>query len=93
MDSARYGITNPSEPVLHELPDIRCGDSMVPVRVVIRKAEDGVWRGRILFGPGEPADALSTAEVFCAPSEPELWRAVWDLRTHHLQHLFRSLTE
>ena len=93
LDPARYGITNPAEPVLHDLPDIRFGETLVPVRVVIRKAEDGVWRGRLLFGPGEPDDTLSTTEIFCAPTESDLWRAIWDLRPHHLQHLYRSLTE
>jgi hypothetical protein len=93
VDPARYGITNPTEPVVHELPDLRYQNSNVPVRVQIRKAEDGVWRGRLVFGVGEAGGLLATAEIFCAPNERDLWGSIRDLRTHHLQDLYRSLVE
>ena len=93
VDPARYGITDPTEPVVHDLPDIRYKNSAVQVRVVFRKAEDGVWRGRLIFGGGDNGEQLATAEIFCAPTERELWSSVGDLRTHHLQDLYRSLVE
>jgi hypothetical protein len=33
----------------------------------------------------------SSAEIFCAGSEQDLWQSVRDLRDHHLRDLYRSL--
>ena len=59
--------------------------------VTVRRSEDGIWRGRILFGAPDTEAERSTAEIFCASSEPDLWQSVRDLRDHHLRDLYRSL--
>lgn len=93
VPSVRYGQTDPVEPVVHELPPIRYGGEEVPIRLFVRRAEDGSWRGRLVFGPGDLEAAPSTAEIFCGPTEADLWEAVRDLREHHLRDLYRSLAE
>ena len=90
----RYGVPNPAEPITHDLPPIRYEGSVVAVRLELRRAEDGTWRGRLLFGHSEDSGvAPATAEIFYAHSEPELWECVHDLREHHLRDLYRSVTE
>jgi hypothetical protein len=91
--SVRYGQPDPNEPVIHELPPMRVGGEDVPVRLAVRRAEDGAWRGRLLFGMEEGDGALQTAEIFFGASETDLWQAVRDLREHHLRDLYRSLAE
>lgn len=88
----RYGTPNPSEPVVHDLPPLRYGADLIPLQLEVRRSEDGTWRGRLLFGGGEPAPA-HTAEIFCAYTESDLWEAVHGLRDHHLRDLYRSVTE
>jgi hypothetical protein len=90
---ARFGISNPAEPVFHELPPIRFRGDTVQVRISVRRGQDGVWRARLLFGPGDPEAALSTAEIFCGVNEADLWQSVRDLREHHVHDLYRSLKE
>ena len=87
----RYSRTNPSEPVIHELPSIPIGEEVVSLRLVVRRAEDSTWHARLVFGLGEIADAVSTAEIFCGSTEPDLWESVRDLRDHHVRDLYRSL--
>jgi hypothetical protein len=89
--SVRYGHPDPAEPTLHELPPLRFGGADVPVRVMVRRAEDGLWRGRLLFGGADVDDARSTAEILCGLSEADLWEAVRDLREHHIRDLYRSM--
>lgn len=91
--SARYGKYNPDEPVLHELPPLRYGAGSVPLRIAVRRTDDGTWRARLLFGEGEPEVLPITAEIFCAPNESDLWHAVRDLPEYHLCDIYRSLTE
>ena len=87
----RYNRADPSEPVIHDLSPIAFGDESVAARLVVRRAEDATWRGRLLFGAGEIDQALSTAEIFFGATEPALWEAVRDLRDHHVRDLYRSL--
>ena len=87
----RYNRHHPGEPVTHDLPPIRCGEESVALRLVVRRAEDGSWRGRLLFGSGEAQDAVATAEIFFGANEPDLWDSVRDLRDHHVRDLYRSL--
>lgn len=89
----RYGVQESGEPVVHELTPMRYGGGEVPIRLAIRRAEDGTWRGRLIFGSGDVSTAPATAEIFCAVSEADLWQAVRDLRDHHLRSLYRSLSE
>jgi hypothetical protein len=89
----RYGIPNPSDPTVHDLPPVRFGAGLIAVQVEIRRAEDGTWRGRLLFSAPNAAAPVATGEIFCGTSENELWESVRDLRDHHLRDLYRSLAE
>ncbi|HEX9692681.1 MAG TPA: hypothetical protein VGA22_11325 [Gemmatimonadales bacterium] len=91
-NAVRYGATDPSEPTTYDLPSLRIAGDEIVVRIVVRRAEDGTWRARLLFGEGDVATAPATAEIFCALSETELWESVHDLRAHHVRDLWRSLT-
>jgi hypothetical protein len=57
----------------------------------VRRSDDGVWRGRLLFGSEDPPSARATAEILCGLSESDLWEAVRDLREHHIRDLYRSI--
>jgi len=87
----RSSLPDPTEPVLHDLGPVRYEGTMVAVRLAVRRAEDGIWRGRLHFSSGGADLDRATAEIFCATSEQDLWQAVRDLREHHLRDLFRSL--
>ncbi len=78
-------------PAVHELPPIRFDGSEVPVRLAVRRSDDGMWRGRVHFGAEDTEGERVTAEIFCAASEQDLWQSVRDLRDHHLRDLYRSL--
>lgn len=89
---ARYQAASPAlDQVVHDLPPIRFDGQPIDIRVSVRRTEDGIWRGRVLFGAEGTEAERSTAEIFCATSEPDLWQAVRDLRDHHLRDLYRSL--
>lgn len=45
----------------------------------------------MLFGAEGTEAERSSAEIFCATSEQDLWQSVRDLRDHHLRDLYRSL--
>jgi hypothetical protein len=89
----RYGVPNASDPQIHELPPLRYGTALVAVRVEVRRADDGTWRGRLMFQAAGSETAASTGEILCGASENELWESVRDLRDHHLRDLYRSLVE
>jgi len=91
VNHARRGSRNPGEPVLHDLNPIRCDDQVVPVRIAVRRTEDGSWRGRLVFGAGDAADLPCTAEIFVGPNETDLWDAVRSLGEYHVCDLYRSL--
>ena len=76
---------------MHDLPAIRHGEEIIALRLVVRRAEDGSWRARLVFGSGESPEAVATAEIFFGATEPELWDSVRDLRDHHIRDLYRSL--
>src|SRR2546422_6292494 len=88
---ARYNAPDSPEAVVHDLPPIRFDGQLIAIRPQVRRSEDGIWRGRVLFGAADTEAERSTAEIFCATSEPDLWQAVRDLRDHHLRDLYRSL--
>jgi len=88
---ARYNPADSSEAVVHDLPPIRFDGQLIAIRLQVRRTDDGVWRGRILFGAPDTEAERSTAEIFCATSEQDLWQSVRDLRDHHLRDLYRSL--
>lgn len=87
---ARHTVA-PHSPVVHELSPIRFDGHDVPVRLAVRRSDDGAWRGRVLFGAEDTEGERATAEIFCATSEEDLWLSVRDLRDHHLRDLYRSL--
>ena len=80
-----------SESALYELDPVRVDGRVVAVALSVRFADDGVWRGRLEFQDGEPAARRATAEIFCGPSEDELWQSVRALGEHHVRDLCRSL--
>ena len=88
---ARFNAPDSGDAVVHDLPPIRFDGQLIPIRLQVRRSEDGVWRGRVLFGAADTEAERATAEIFCASSEPDLWQAVRDLRDHHLRDLYRSL--
>ena len=86
----RFGAPAAREPVVHELPPLRFPDRLIAVNLSFRCDEEGAWRARLLFL--EPDGGMrETAEIFCAPSEAELWEAVRTLPGHHLRALYQSL--
>ena len=87
----RFGAPVARDPVLHELPPLRFpNNQLITVHLSLRLDGDGAWRARLLFlEPG--ADTRETVEIFCAPSEAELWEAVRTLPEHHLRALYLSL--
>lgn len=88
---ARYTPAGAVESVLHDLPPIRFDGQAIEIRLSVRRTEDGIWRGRVLFGAEGTEAERSSAEIFCATSEQDLWQSVRDLRDHHLRDLYRSL--
>jgi hypothetical protein len=44
-----------------------------------------------MFGAEGTEAERSSAEIFCADAEQDLWQSVRDLRDHHLRDLYRSL--
>lgn len=89
----RYGAPSPAEPIEHELPAASLAGETISLRLRVRRAEDGTWRARLIFGDSDSETAASTAEIFCAESENDLWQAVRDLRDHHIRDLYRSIIE
>ena len=87
---ARYGFPNPADPVAHDMPSIRYAGEDIAVRLEIRRAEDGAWRGRLLFASPD-ATSRSTAEIFFASNEADLWQSVREVGIHHVRDLYRSL--
>jgi hypothetical protein len=89
----RYGVPNPADPTVHDLTQVRFGAALVHVQVEIRRAEDGTWRGRLLFAGPSAVAPVATGEILFGTTDSELWDAVRDLRDHHLRDLYRSLAE
>jgi len=88
---ARYTPTPATDTVMHDLPPIRFDGQPIDIRLSLRRTEDGIWRGRVLFGAEGTEAERSSAEIFCATTEQDLWQSVRDLRDHHLRDLYRSL--
>lgn len=88
---ARHPVGDAREAVVHDLTPIRFDGQLIAIRLSVHRAEDGIWRGRILFGAEDTEHERATAEIFCAASEQDLWQSVRDLRDHHLRDLYRSL--
>jgi hypothetical protein len=88
---ARYQAALAQDSVVHDLSPIRFDGQPIDIRLSVRRTEDGFWRGRVLFGAEGTEAERSTAEIFCATSEQDLWQSVRDLRDHHLRDLYRSL--
>jgi hypothetical protein len=88
---ARWGRKDPNEPVIHELPPLVFEGEAVPLRLAVRRTEDGTWRARLVFGSAEIEQAPATAEIFCSANESELWQAVRELPHYHMCDLYRSL--
>src|SRR5207253_6078460 len=81
---ARYNAPDSPEAVVHDLPPIRFDGQLIAIRLQVRRSEDGIWRGRVLFGAADTEGERSTAEIFCATSEPDLWQSVRDRKSTRL---------
>ena len=92
MTARPYRVSPPAarEPILHELPPLRFPDQSITVHLSLRCDGEGAWRARLLFLAAD-GGSRETAEIFCAPSETELWEAVRTLPGHHLRALYQSL--
>lgn len=88
--SLRTLAGKPRDPVVFELPPIRYDGRPIAIRLNVRRAEDGVWRGHMVF-LDEGSTPRETAEIFRGSSEEEMWESVTHLREHHLRDLYRSL--
>src|SRR5437763_13756140 len=86
---ARFNAPDSGDAVVHDLPPIRFDGQLIPIRLQVRRSEDGVWRGRVLFGAADTEAERAPAEIFCAPSEPALSHAVRGPRGHHPPALYR----
>jgi hypothetical protein len=80
------------EPVEHDLRTVRLGAADLGVRVRLRRAEDGLWVGALVFRLQGSPDEQRTAEILRGTSEQQVWDSVRGLGAHHLRDLFRSLT-
>jgi len=47
---ARYTPAAATDTVVHDLPPIRFDGQPIEIRLSLRRTEDGIWRGRIMFG-------------------------------------------
>jgi len=90
---ARFGSPKTNEPVVHDLAPLRVAGVEVRIQLAAWRSDDGLWRGRLVFGVADQTDARATADIFCAATESDLWQSVRDLREHHLRDLYRSLGE
>lgn len=86
----RFGAPVAQDPVVHELSPLRFPNHLITIQLRLRCDDDGAWRARLLFLDAA-GDTRETAEIFCAPSEAELWEAVRTLPEHHLRALYLSL--
>ena len=84
---------DPRDPIVHDLNPLRIDGQEIRIRMIVRRVDDGSWRGRMAFLKGESEHQVETAEIFCGPSEKELWDSVGHLREHHLRDLYRSLCD
>lgn len=87
----RHLAHDPRDPVIHDLPSLRFDGVQLFVKLSVRQAEDGMWRGHLQFSDPVNGMERGTAEIFCAQSQQDLWQSVRDLREHHLRDLYRSL--
>ena len=86
----RLGAPVARDPVVHELPPLRLPDQLIAIHLSLRRDDDGAWRARLCFIEPD-GEHRETAEIFCAPSEAELWEAVRSLPEHHRRALYLSL--
>ena len=89
---SRTRLPQEAERVEHALESLRVAGHPVEVRLALWRSGDGAWRGRLRFlAAGTPE--RETADIFCSPSESELWLSVRALGEHHLRALYLSLAQ
>jgi len=89
--TVRQPARDSREPVHHELDSIRFAGQSIHLSLIVRRTEDGAWRGRLRFADPDSTRERETAEIFRAESEADLWESVRVLRDHHRRDLYRSL--
>jgi hypothetical protein len=82
---------DPREPVSLDLTPVRYAGHPLTICLILRFADDRVWRGRLQFTDAASRITRETAEIFCSASEQDLWDSVRGLREHHFRDLYRSL--
>ena len=87
----RHQANDPREPVAHDLTPLRFEGTTISIRLTIRQADDGLWRGRLQFADVAASLERETAEIFCGMTQQDLWQSLRDLREHHFRDLYRSL--
>ncbi len=92
-EPVRYGAAKLGEPVEHELPPFVYKGEQVEICVVVRRLEDGSWRGYIVFDGPPDGNGVTTADIFYAENEDDFWLSVRSLREHHLRDLYRAVSE
>jgi len=75
---ARYTPAAATDTVVHDLPRFALTGNPSTSELSLRRTEDGIWRGRIMFGAEGTEAERSSAEIFCAGSEQDLWQSVRD---------------
>ncbi len=92
LQTVRPPARDPREPTHYFLDPILIAGQTIHLSLLLRRDDDGTWRGRLRFLDGDdPRRERRTAEIFCGATEEELWMAVRELRDHHLRDLYRSL--
>ena len=76
----RHLANDPREPVIHDLPSLRFDGVQLFVKLSVRQAEDGMWRGHLQFSDPTNGMERGTAEILCAQSQQDLMRQAEALR-------------
>lgn len=90
--SARMAARDPRDPLVHELSSFRYDGAEIAVSLHVRCDERGTWRGRLSFqAASAETDPRTTAEIFCAQTERDVWSAAQRLGEFHVRDLYRSV--
>ncbi|HET7602387.1 MAG TPA: hypothetical protein VFK36_05175 [Gemmatimonadales bacterium] len=89
--NARSSSRDSREVRQYDLELLRLDGRQVAMALLVRRSEDGTWRGRLQFTDADSGEERSTAEIFCGALEDDLWHSLQGLREHHIRDLYRSL--
>jgi len=89
--SARSPSRDPRDVREYDVDVVRLDGRAVALALLVRRDDDGTWRGRLQFTDQESEAARTTAEIFCGSLEDDVWHSLQGLREHHIRDLYRSL--